>query len=512
MLSLALLAGCEGQAPAAGAGFALEEATIEEIHQAYTRGELSAVQLTGAYLERIEAHDQGAHGLHAIVSLQPGSLLRAEALDASFARTHAFVGPLHGIPILIEDNLDTFDLPTSAGLLALAESVPPDDAFVVQRLRAAGAIILGKTNMMELGASSAESCSSAGALTRNAYDATRSSPGAGCGSAVAVAANFATAAVATDPSASFVDSAAANGVVGLRPSFGLVSRDGMVTGLDQTTMAGPIARTVEDAALLLEVMQGEDPADPVTHGVARDRASVPVREDGLQGTRVGLVRELAESSTFGGVSAPVDKRASQLLIRALGALRGAGAKVSGVSIAAIDQQVTPLLARRHEDNPLAFFIDGYLASLGPDAKVHSLAELAASGAMLPELVAPRGEAAPSAVPPIQSEAQLEASRGRVLLRDLLVGLMDAQKRDVLVYLTIASTAQLSGQESGGSYGVAGQLSAFSGMPSVTVPIGTVGGLPLGLTMLGRPFQDAQLLSIARAFEQATRYRVAPTVD
>lgn len=511
MVALAwLVAACQSE-PAPAVGIIVDEATIAGIHEAFRAGQLSAVQLTQVYLERIEAEDRGERGLHAVLTLSPGALARAQSLDESFAKTGQLVGALHGIPVLVEDNLDTFDMPTSAGLLALAESVPPDDAFVVKRLRDAGAIILGKTNMMELGVFTGESCSSAGGATRNAYDRERSSLGSSGGSAVAVAANLAMVAIGTDTSASMVAPAAANGVVGVRPSFGLVSRDGMVTGLDETSLAGPIARTVEDAALVLRVIEGEDPADPATRVEGRAQPARSTTLATLSGARVALVRELVDSSSFGGVSAPVAPAASKLVIRALGAMRAAGASVSGVSIAAIDRELSPLLARRHEDTAFTLYVDRYLATLGPDAPVRSMAEIVASGELLPELVSLVSQAIRE--PTVdQTEAHTDVVQGRALLRERLLALLNDHRLDVLVYLTIASPAQVPGAGLDNAYGVAGQLSAFSGLPSLTVPIGMDHGLPLGLTILGRPFRDAQLLRIAQDFEQVTKYREPPRLE
>jgi Asp-tRNA(Asn)/Glu-tRNA(Gln) amidotransferase A subunit family amidase len=289
--------------------FQLQETTISEIHAAYAAGTLSAEELTWRYLDRIARVDDRGPSLHAVLTTNARAMKRARELDEAYARTGTFVGPMHGIPVLLKDNLDTSDLPTTAGNLALADSLPPDDAFIVQKLRDAGAIVLGKTNMMEFGAYATKSLSGVGGMTLNAYDQTRSALGSSGGSAVAVAANLATVALGTDTNSSIVGPSAAANLVGLRPTLGLVSRDGIVAGHDATTVAGPIARTVEDAARVLQVIAGADPAGPTTVQT-QIRPSMDyvkaLEADALSDVRIGAVSELVESSAFLGETWPTN--------------------------------------------------------------------------------------------------------------------------------------------------------------------------------------------------------------
>jgi amidase len=496
--------------------FQLEEATILDIHRAYAQGTLTARDLTALYLQRIATYDQGEHGLHAVIATNSSALTQAEALDRKLQQSGSLSGPLHGIPVLIKDNLDTFDMPTTAGVLGLAQSVPPDDAFVVQRLRDAGAIILGKTNLMELGVSQTESRSSLGGSTANPYDRTRSSLGSSGGSAVAASVNLAAITIGTDTTASIASPAAANGVVGLRPTFGLVSRDGVVTGLDDTTLPGPLTRTVADAARVLDVIAGEDARDPSTVGVNQQRPLTSYLQAldlrSLSRARIGAVSELIETSSFGDVQTECDPAVVAAMRRALDKLSHAGATISTVSLADIDARVSGALARRMEDLPFKFFFDRYLETLGPSAPVHALGELVSSRKMLPDLLALAAAADTTEMPPERSAAQAEAAQGRRVLRERLVELMDEQHLDVLAYLTIARPPQVVDAEADDPYGVAGQLSAFSGLPSISVPIGLSDGLPVGMTLLARPFTESRLLSLAAAFEKLGAGRVPPQLE
>lgn len=432
-----LLASCAGESSSTDP-FALEEATIHEVHQAYLRGRLTALQLTTQYLTRIEAHDQGEQGLHTVSALQPDALERAQSLDEAFAKQHALVGPLHGIPVLVEESLAVLDVPSSTGA-----SAATSDAVAVAQLRRAGAIILGRTARPELAATGDDARSGP---SRSPYDR---SHGASAGSAAAVAANLAMVAVGVDSQGSLATTSAANGVVSIRASFGLVSGEGLLGVPDPAAVAGPIARTVEDAVVVLEVISGRNLAQ--RSGPLDATGLNGLQGTGLEGARIALVRELVDAHSFAGSSSEISPSARDHFIDALGVMRAEGANVSGLSIAAIDHEVTPLLET-------------------PD----------------------------------------DAARARALLRERLVMLMDARKLDGLVYLSIAAPGADDAPTHPRS--AAGQVSALSGLPSVTLPLGTNGGLPLGLTMLARPFQERKLFNLAFSFEQSTHYRKPPALD
>ncbi len=243
--------------------FAFEEATIAGIHTAFASGALTCRQLVTDYLARIEAYDDDGPALNAILTVNQRALEIAAEMDAGFASDRSGVGPLHCVPVVLKDNYDTADLPTTGGSVTLAESVPPDDAFVVRRLREAGALVLAKANMTEL-ARGGTTVSSLGGQTRNPYDLTRTPGGSSGGTGAAIAANFAAIGTGSDTGQSIRSPASAGSLVGLRPTRGLLSRDGIIPVSTTQDAAGPITRTVEDAARMLDVMAGYDPNDPIT--------------------------------------------------------------------------------------------------------------------------------------------------------------------------------------------------------------------------------------------------------
>ena len=278
-------------------GFQVEETTIAQVHGAMERGELTAQELVQKYLDRIEAYDKQGPFINSLVTINPGAMERARELDDLFAQS-GFVGPLHGIPVIVKDNYDTFDLPTTNGTLALKGSIPPDDAFQVRRLREAGAIILAKSNLAEFASSGSFTVSSIlPGYTHNPYDPLRSTAGSSGGTGAAIAANFATVGLGTDTGSSIRGPASHQSLVGFRTTMGLSSRDGIAPLSASRDVGGPMARTVEDAVVVLEVIAGSDPADPVT---SRSEGNIPenyrqfLEPEGLSGARIGVLRQLFE--------------------------------------------------------------------------------------------------------------------------------------------------------------------------------------------------------------------------
>src|SRR5580693_7753779 len=285
----------------------LDEATISDVHAAYKSGALTSVRLVQAYLERIRACDQAGPKLNVVIFLNPRALDEAAALDEHFRRTGKFVGPLHGIPVLLKDNVNTKDMPTTGGSLSLAGYTPVTDAAVTQKLRSAGAIILAKVNLHEF-AIWGETVSSIQGQTLNPYDLTRTPGGSSGGTGAGVAANFAIAGIGTDTVNSIRSPASANAVVGIRPTLGLVSRTGVLPCSFTQDAAGPIARTVADAATMLNVLLGYDPSDPATAwSVGNDEKDYTkfLKADGVRGKRIGVLH-----SFFG--NAPINEEVNAI--------------------------------------------------------------------------------------------------------------------------------------------------------------------------------------------------------
>jgi len=484
------------------------EATISEIRGAYEAGATSAEAVTEAYLERIEAHDDA---LNAILTVNPHAGDRASELDAAFDRD-GFVGPLHGIPIVLKDNQDTADMPTTAGSTALAESRPPRDAFVVARLRDAGAVVIAKANLQEL-SFGVDTVSSLGGATRNAYALDRRPAGSSGGTAAAVAASFGVVGTGTDTCSSVRSPPAFNNAVGVRPTTGLVSRTGIVPLSDTQDTAGPIARTVEDAARTLEAMVGYDPADPLT---ARGDRRVPeggyterLDADGLEGARIGVARQFFGLRDAESASERAADRVTAVVEDAVDELDAAGATVVD-PVDVVDQ--TLLESARVLEYEFARDFDAYLDELGDAAPHDSLAELVATGELHPSVEA-RFEG--TAILDTDADAldenagYLRSLRRRDAIRDAALARMAADDLDALLY----PPSRIPPVEIPDSQPFAEmncELAAHTGLPAIVVPAGfTPAGLPVGVELLGRAFDERRLFELAYAFEQATDHRRPP---
>jgi amidase len=483
--------------PAAQVGprFDVVGKSISELQQALAKKEVTSHQLVVEYLARIAAYDQAGPRINAFITLNPRAILAADELDAERARGRVR-GPLHGIPLVIKDNYDTVDMPTSAASIALATFEPAKDAFQVGRLREAGAIILGKTNLHEL-AAGIVTVSSLGGQTRNPYDPTRNPGGSSGGTGAAIAASFAPAGLGTDTCGSIRIPSAHNGLVGLRPSAGLSSRAGVVPLSHTQDVAGPLARTVQDIALLLDATVAIDPDDPTT---AASRGHVPrsyvdsLRGASLKGARIGLLQPL-----FGDM--PADAEAGDLVKAALDRMKGAGAEV--VVVEAPD--LTELMRNTSViDAEFKFDLADYLAAR-PSAPVRSLGEILERGLYHENLDATLRRR--NAVESRDSEAYRAQLARRIDLAKAIQARMDEQKLTALAYPTVRRKAAPIGEAQAGANC---QLSASTGFPSLALPAGfTPDGLPIGFELLGRAFSEVDLLRLGAAYEQLPITRRTP---
>ncbi len=474
--------------------FEVRGASVVELQEAMESGRVSSAWITQAYLDRIAAFDQSGPAINAMVSLNPNAVTEATALDRE--RADGVVrGPLHGVPIVLKDNFDTRDGPTSAGTAALLGFVPPDDAFQVARLREAGAVILGKTNMHEL-ASGWTTISSVGGQTLNPYDLTRHPGGSSGGTGAAVAASFAAIGWGSDTCGSIRLPSAYNNLVGLRPTKGLSSIDGIVPLSHSQDVGGPLARTVRDLAVALDATVGPDTADSATSlldGVAVPSFASALRADAIDGVRVGVYAPL-----FGDDAENEEVR--RLVWEAVGVFVALGADTATVS----DSTLLEVAAQASViANEFKWDIMDYLTESG--APVGSLREMVDMG-VIHEVVEPVMRAW-DATENRDSEAYQVRLEMRSTLRDRIEGLMDRHGVEVLLYPTAREPPSGIHDPQNNSNC---QMSAHSGLPALSLPVGfTDGGLPVGMEVLGRRLDDARLVGIGYAFEQATRHRREP---
>ena len=470
-------------------------ATIPELQEALARGELTSVDLVDTYLARIEAYDRNGPRLNAILRVNPRARAEAAALDEERARG-VVRGPLHGIPVILKDNYDTHDLPTTGASVALAGVVPPDDAFQVKRLRGAGAILLAKSNMHEL-AMGITTISSLGGQSRNPYDPARNPGGSSGGTGVAVAAAFGAVGWGSDTCGSIRIPSCFNNLFGLRPTKGLSSIDGIIPLSHTQDVGGPLARNVTDLAVALDATVGPDPADPATRaleGRELPRFVEALDPGALRGVRLGIVNSL-----FG--DPPDDREVDSILRATIGKLVDAGADTVSVEIPGLDDLVGPSSVINHEAK---FDLMDYFAAT-PAAPVASLKEIVDQGLHHDALTEAfqRRERAESR----DTEAYRAALGKQEELRGALLKALDDDALDALVYPTVRRRPALIGE---GQSGSTCQVSAGSGFPAMALPGGlTEGGLPTGLELLGRPFDDARLVAMAFAYEQAVHPRRTP---
>lgn len=495
--------------PPATLAFELEELTVSQLQDGLRSGRWTARALTEAYLKRIETLDPR---LHAVIETNPDALAIADASDRERAAGKQR-GPLHGIPILVKDNLDSADrMATTAGSLALVGARPPRDAFVVQRLREAGAVLLGKTNLSEWANFRSSHASSGwsgrGGQCRNPYVLDRSPCGSSSGSGAALAANLTALAIGTETDGSVVCPAAMCSVVGIKPTVGLVARSGIVPISHSQDTAGPMARTVADAALLLGAIVGDDPRDSATRAaqghLERDYTRF-LDPKGLRGARIGVVRE-----KLMGYSPETDR----IVEESLAAMKREGAVI-------VDPANLPHLGEYDDDEMTVLFyefkhdLNAYLAALGPTAPIHTLEEAIAFNARhaakelryfgqdLFEQSQAKG--------PLTEKKYLDARAKCVRLSraEGIDAVMAKHNLDALIAPTVNPPWTIDLINGDHTTGGASSPAAVAGYPSITVPAGFVSGLPVGLLFFGRAWSEPTLIKLAYAFEQATRARVPP---
>jgi len=482
--------------------FRTDEATIADIQAALKARTLTCRALVQMYLDRIEAYDKKGPALNAIVAINAEALKTADALDVKYARSGP-TGPLHCVPIIVKDNYDTVDMPTSAGSLSLKGSIPPRDAFQVRKLREAGAIMLVKTNMAEFAFDPFETVGSLlPGYTRNPYALERVTAGSSGGTAAAVAANFGAVGLGTDTGNSIRGPASHTSLVGIRSTMGLTSRDGIVPLFLDKDIGGPMARTVTDAVAIFDVIAGYDPADPVTaasQGKRPDSYMKSLVKDGLQGVRLGVVRQLF---TPQATDPEVMKRMEQALVD----LQRQGAQiVDAFRVAEIDDiPLATLFCRRFK-----FDINDYLARLGPNAPVKSLEEIIKSTKFHPSIEKRLIDR--QAEPPLaENQWCIQASENTRRLRDAVQKAMDDAKVDALIYPTWAFPPRMIGDLNTPHGNNSPRLSPPTGFPAITVPMGFVrDNLPVGLQVFGRAWSEPTLIKIVYGYEQATRHRRPP---
>ena len=500
--------------PAQIQAFALEEATIDDLQARMRSGRDTAESLVNQYLARIDALDKRGPAINAIIELNPDAVSIARQLDVE-RKNGKVRGPLHGIPVLIKDNIDTADrMHTTAGSLALAENVAPRDSFVAERLRAAGAVILGKTNLSEWAnfrsTHSSSGWSGRGGQTRNPYALDRSPSGSSSGSGAAASANFCAVAVGTETDGSVTSPSAASGLVGIKPTLGLISRSGIIPIAHSQDTAGPMARTVRDAAILLGALTGVDSRDAATHASqrhARADYTSALDRNGLGGARIGVARK-----RYTGYHPQVDSifTAALYLMKQRGAIIVDPADITTAG-KTDDSEFDLLLYEFKAD------LNTYLSRLAPNVAVRSLADIIAFntknasrelkffGQEIMDMAQKKG--------PLTEKKYLDelAKNRRLMGAQGIDATIAAHKLDAIVAPTQgpAWLIDLVNGDAGGG-GSFTAPAAVAGYPHITVPMGAVRGLPVGLSFVGSAWSEPTLLKLAYAFEQAAHARHKPT--
>jgi amidase len=505
-----------GAQPPARPSADVDEATIADLQQRMQSGQETARSLVEKYLARIDAIDRNGPSLHSVIETNPDALEIADRLDAE-RKSRGPRGPLHGVPILLKDNIATADrMMTTAGSLALVGATPPKDAFIVARLRDAGAVILGKTNLSEWANSrsthSTSGWSGRGGQTKNPYALDRNPSGSSSGSGAAIAANLAAAAVGTETDGSVVSPSNNNSLVGIKPTLGLLSRSGIVPIAHSQDTAGPMTRTVADTALLLGAMAGVDADDAATRNSGRRGSrdyTKSLDANGLRGARIGVMR----NRLFG--SSPA---ADQIAETAIADMKKQGAVI-------VDPANIPTLGR-FDDSELEVLLyefkadlNKYLSWLGPSSPVHSLKDVIAFNEAHKdqelryfgqEVMVMAEKKGPLTSPAYKAALAKNLRMARTLGIDAV---MTKYSLDALVAPTGGPawlTDLVNGDSGTASLPAPSSVAAVAGYPHITVPAGYVRGLPVGLSFIGRAWSEPTLIKLAYAYEQATRHRRPPT--
>jgi amidase len=500
-----LLGASTGPAAAPQASFEVTEATIAQIHDAMRAGRLTCHALVAAYLRRIDADDKQGPAINAIIEVNPDALAEADALDRRFAQG-GLTGPLHCVPTIVKDNYETIGLQSAGGSLSLQGYVSDRDAFIVKKMKAAGAIVLAKSNMAEFAFSPYETVSSIlPGYTRNPYALDRSTAGSSGGTAAAIAASFGAVGLGTDTGNSIRGPSSHQALVGIRSTMGLTSRGGVIPLDLRADIAGPIARTVADAVAVFQVIVGEDPDDPVTAASrahpAPDYATSLVR-DGLRGARIGVLRQAYERPS-------ADPEVLQVFAAALDELRAAGATLVDPAPVDVSQARRPRGAGAC--GGFKYEINRYLASRGALVPVHTLDEIVRSRRFHPSIQVRLQQAQQQdGGGPDSAACQADAAY-RQAFGAAVTSAMDALKLDAFVYPTWSNPPRLIGDLNTPAGDNSQVFSPTSGFPAINVPMGYTrdGRLPAGLSFFGRAWDEATLIRLAYAYEQATHHRHAP---
>jgi amidase len=492
--------------------FPLLESTIADLQRMFKDGKASVRSVTELYLSRIEAVDQSGVGLNSVIELNPDALKIADMLDGEM-KSGKLRGPLHGVPILIKDNIDTEDrMMNTAGSLALEGNYPERDAFIISQLRAAGAVILGKTNLSEWANfrsnQSSSGWSSRGGQTRNPYVLDRNPCGSSSGSGASVSANLCMVAIGTETNGSIICPASINGVVGIKPTVGLWSRSGIIPISVTQDTAGPMARTVQDAAILLGALTGVDQADPASSGleekIIKDY-TVYLDRGGLKGKRIGIEKSYLKKN----------EKVDGLLSAAIEHLKGQGAEVIEIELLdklnGIGSDEYKVLLYEFKDG-----VNKYLSRAR--AKVHNLEDVIAFNRSHADV------AMPIFTQDILEESQKLGDLNTAEYRDALKRLLDTTRNAINQVMTEFKLDAISGPSYGPSwctdhvngdystgYGFSGPA-AIAGYPHITVPMGFVSGLPIGLSFFGQAFSEPKLISMAYAYEQVSLNRRPPQFE
>jgi amidase len=483
--------------------FRLQEATIATIHAAFASGQLTCTQLTRMYLDRIEAYNLTGPRLRAIITVNPKALDIAADMDRKYAADPSSVGPLHCIPTILKDNFNTFDMPTSGGNVSMKDSRPAADAFTVDRMRKASALILAKANLQEF-ARGGMSVSSLGGQVLNPYDLTRTPGGSSGGTGVSIAANLAVLGAGSDTGQSIRSPASANNLVGVRPTRGLVSRAGVIPNSLTQDEIGPITRTVRDAALLLDVMVGYDAADPITafsNGRIPKSYTQQLSPDALRGARIGVM-----SNMFG--TAERHQAVNKVMEDVIAKIESLGATIVRFDFPEYDKLAPTVTTSQFEARTV---MDRYFATLGPNAPVRSFADLVAAKK---SAVQNTLEIEIAVIDGMNTQAYKDRTLNRDKLRLVVAQKITELKLDAILYplqkILVASVTDADQLERNGT------LSNGTGFPAVTFPGGfstpTASaplGVPIGAELLALDYTEAKLLAYAYAYEQAARPRRLP---
>ncbi|MGI9148729.1 MAG: amidase [Chloroflexota bacterium] len=488
--------------------FPVEELTIARLHAAYLGGQATTRGVTQAYLDRIDTYDRHGPCLNSLITVNTHALAEADRLDAALQATGTLKGPLHGVPVIVKDNLDTVDLPTSSGVRLFKDFVPAKDAFIVKRLRAAGAIVLAKASLSELAMGLADNINSVlPGFTRNPYNLAYASGGSSGGTAVAIAANLGSVGLGTDTGGSVRAPASINNIVGIRPTVGLVSRTGMGPLDSQRDTPGPMGRTVEDVARLLDAIAGVDPADERTT-LAIDHIpstyTAFLDGDGLRGARIGVLRQALH------LEDGTDPRVLALFEAAITAMADAGATiVNDFCVPGFEEFPRPpqTVARTKAD------WETFFAYEGPSFPIKTVAELRdapPTKCVHPLHAARIAEIAAVTHAPEDDPETRQGRKDEQRYRDAFGAAMDLARVDAVTLPVWTFPPVLLGDRGQSPQGALTFIGSAAQWPAIVVPMGFVGErLPMGLQLLGKPWSEGQLIRLACAYERATSHRCAP---